>query len=218
MHLWLLLIAACGDSEHKTHSSPPDADADADADVDSDSDSDSDSDTTDLTDTWTTQLTDTVDSGWCPTDTARGPTDTAVVGSAEVGTGEVGFIPLDPLDRVEIIAGYQGLFHMLGAFEVCEMTSPYQVRYTITHEASGILIAEHNSIDHPGEASDPGCAVVYNLFGVLDFDDLYAWLGTYCCYYPPAMLHGQQVRMAVTVTDGANVVRTDEIVVRAWWP
>ncbi len=165
---------------------------------------DSDGDTTVTAHTADTAAAHTADTG--------PPVDTGPFFTVQPGTGEAGFTPLAPDDPVEIIYGFQGGWHMLGALRVCNMSAPFDVHFQITDVASGEIVADQYYVQWMLIDEGNGCRYTYNLFGFLNVTALVdGELDT-----PPELLDGHTMQMLYEVTDTLGRQESGSIEVLAW--
>ena len=115
----------------------------------------------------------------------------------EVGTGDDSFQSLEEGAGVVMVHGPQGGWHMLGSVRMTAMTSIVEVHFTITHDASGEVIADnlYRVMTVYDEAS---CTGVYpGMYGYLDDSALEDGDKD----TPPETLGYADVTMCMVVTD-----------------
>jgi hypothetical protein len=140
--------------------------------------------------------------------------DTGPFFSVEVGTGEFSYVPLAANDPIEIIAGWQGGWHVLGGLRVCNMLAPFDVRYTVTDLPSSTVVSDQFYVQWALIDEGNGCRNTYNLLGFLNVIALaYGDLDT-----PPELLTGHVLEMKFTVTDALGREETGAVEVVAWSP
>ena len=135
-------------------------------------------------------------------DTDADSDDTGVAGCfdqeprLEVGTGETTFEGLNENDPVVMVHGPQGGWHMLGSVRTHNMETIIEVHYTITDEATGVLVSDNTY--RVAVVSDGDCTGYYpGMYGYLTVSDL----ATADATRPPELLGYNTVVMTMDVTD-----------------
>ncbi len=116
----------------------------------------------------------------------------------EVGTGAAAFEPFGDPPTAVMVHGPQGGWHMLGSLRVTGLQQIVSVRYTITHQASGVVVADNQY--RVGMLYDAdACVGSYpGMYGYLNVTALVDGAAD----TPPELLSWQPVELCLAVDDG----------------
>lgn len=118
----------------------------------------------------------------------------------EVGTGAAAFEPFGQPPTAVMVHGPQGGWHMLGSLRVTGLQQIVSVRYTVTHQASGVVVADNQY--RVGMLFDADtCVGTYpGMYGYLNVAEMAAGDAD----TPPELLSWQPVELCLEVDDGAR--------------
>ena len=118
----------------------------------------------------------------------------------EVGTGAAAFEPFAEPATAVMVHGPQGGWHMLGSLRVVGLQQIVSVRYTVTHQATGAVVADNQyrvGMLYDAEA----CLGTYpGMYGYLNVTDMAVGEAD----TPPELLSWQPVELCLEVDDGAR--------------
>lgn len=137
------------------------------------------------------------------TDTATSPTgDTAptCAPSVELGTGELAFETLT--DRIDMINGPQGGWHVVTAVRICDLGSDAVLSFSATRMADELEVGGSGMVSRILVPDGDCCYVAV---------DVYTYLLVPGYDRPADALHDQQVRLDVDVTLPDKQVWTDSV-------
>ncbi|MBL8615169.1 MAG: hypothetical protein JNM72_06130 [Deltaproteobacteria bacterium] len=118
----------------------------------------------------------------------------------EVGTGAAAFEPFgDPATAV-MVHGPQGGWHMLGSLRVTGLQQIVSVRYTVTHQASGVVVADNQYRVGMLYDADTCVGSYPGMYGYLNVAEMVDGEAD----TPPELLSWQPVELCLEVDDGAR--------------
>lgn len=116
----------------------------------------------------------------------------------EVGTGAAAFEPFGDPPSAVMVHGPQGGWHMLGSLRVTGLQQIVSVRYTITHQASGVVVADNQYRVGMLYDADTCVGSYPGMYGYLNVTELVDGEAD----TPPELLSWQPVELCLEVDDG----------------
>jgi hypothetical protein len=118
----------------------------------------------------------------------------------EIGTGEEGFVALSPGDRVTMVHGPQGGWHVLGSVRMWNMGPIVDIHFVVSSVAHDAIVADNNyrvATVIEGECTN----LFWGMYGYLDVHEIAAGeLDT-----PPELLADGPLEIVMTITDQAGL-------------
>ena len=136
----------------------------------------------------------------CGTETIKGPdlTGDCFVDPPllEVGEGENNFMPLNPGDRVVIVHGPQGGWHITGAVRATGIGQIGRIRFTIEHADSGVFVTDY-SYNVAMVMEDECTGTFTNMVGFITISEMEGGDS----FIPPDLLEDEELLITMEVDD-----------------